>query len=78
MEGAGHRAREAATSSEEEAGMMTLVTGFIGIAMLVAFLGILVWWIKALPFTIIVGAVVLMLLRDLVQALRAGDSGARR
>lgn len=57
---------------------MTLVTGIIGIAMLVAFLGILVWWIKALPFTIIVIAVVLLLLWDFVQTLRSGNSGAGR
>ncbi|MGH7313564.1 MAG: hypothetical protein ACREJV_10350 [Candidatus Rokuibacteriota bacterium] len=58
--------------------MMTLVTGIIGIAMLVAFLGLLVWWIKALPFTIIVVAVVGLLLYDFVQTLRYGDSGPRR
>ena len=38
--------------------MMTLVTGIIGIAMLMAFLGILLWWIKAVPLIIIVVAVV--------------------
>jgi hypothetical protein len=58
--------------------MMTLVTGIIGIAMLVAFLGILVWWIKALPFTIIVIAVVLLLLWDFVQTLRSGNGGTGR
>jgi hypothetical protein len=58
--------------------MMTLVTGIVGIAMLVAFLGFLVWWIKDLPFTIIVVAVVLLLLYDFVQTLRYGDSGAGR
>ena len=57
---------------------MTLVTGIVGIAMLVMFLGFLVWWIKALPFTIIVVAVVLLLLYDFVQTLRAGNSGAQR
>jgi hypothetical protein len=58
--------------------MMTLVTGIIGIAMLMTFLGVLVWWIKALPFTVIVVAVVLMLIWDFVQTLRSGDSGAGR
>jgi hypothetical protein len=57
---------------------MTLVTGIVGIALLLTFLGILVWWIKALPLTIIVVAVVLMLLYDFVQTLRGGDSGAGR
>jgi hypothetical protein len=58
--------------------MMTLVTGIIGIAMLMTFLGVLVWWIKALPFTVIVVAVVLMVIWDFVQTLRSGDSGAGR
>lgn len=58
--------------------MMTFVTGIVGIAMLVAFLGFLVWWIKALPFAIIVVVVVLLLLYDFVQTLRHGDSGAGR
>ena len=57
---------------------MTLVTGIIGIAMLVAFLGFLVWWIKDLPFTIIVVVVVLLLLYDFVRTLRYGDSGTGR
>jgi hypothetical protein len=58
--------------------MMMLVTGIIGIAMMVGFLGFLVWWIKDLPFTIIVIGVVLLLLHDFVQTLRYGDSGGRR
>jgi hypothetical protein len=57
---------------------MTLVTGIVGIAMLLAFLGTLVWWIKALPLTIIVVAVVLMLLYDFVQTLRSGDGAPGR
>ena len=45
----------AARSQEREGVMiMTLITGIIGIAMLVAFLGIMVWWVKALPLIIIV------------------------
>ena len=57
---------------------MTLVTGIVGIAMLVVFLGILVWWIKALPLTLIVVGVVLLLIYDLVQTLRYGENGAGR
>ncbi|HWC05475.1 MAG TPA: hypothetical protein VHF87_22190 [Methylomirabilota bacterium] len=56
--------------------MMTLVTGIIGIALLVAFLGVLVWWIKALPFTIIVVAVVLMAVWDFVQTVRSSNGAA--
>lgn len=58
--------------------MMTLITGIIGITMLVVFLGLLVWWIKALPFTIIVVAVVLMALFDFLQTLRWNSSGPHR
>jgi len=57
---------------------MTLVTGIVGIAMLVAFLSTLVWWIKALPFTIIVIGVVLMLLWDFVETLRSSNGGTGR
>ena len=57
---------------------MTLVTGIIGIAILLVFLGILAWWIKALPFTIIIVGVILMLLYDFVRTLRYGDSGGGR
>ena len=58
--------------------MMILVTGLVGVALLLVFLGIMVWWIKSLPFTIIVVAVVLLMLYDLVRTLRYGDSGAGR
>ena len=34
--------------------MMILITGLIGIALLATFLGIMVWWVKALPLIIIV------------------------
>ena len=57
---------------------MTLVTGIIGIAMLVAFLGFLVWWIKDLPFTTIVVGVILLLLYDFVRTLRYGNGGGGR
>jgi hypothetical protein len=58
--------------------MTTLITGIIGIAMLVTFLGIMLWWVKALPLIIIIGGVVLLLLYDFVQTLRFGENGARR
>ncbi|MBI3028434.1 MAG: hypothetical protein HYY64_02865 [Candidatus Rokubacteria bacterium] len=58
--------------------MMTLVTGIIGIAMMVGFLGFLVWWIRDLPFTIIVVVVVLLMLYDFVQTVRYGNGGGGR
>ena len=58
--------------------MMILITGLIGIAMLGAFLGIMVWWVKALPLIIIVVGVFVLLLFDLVQELRAAARGPAR
>lgn len=54
--------------------MMTLVTGLIGMVMVSTFLGIMAWWIKELPFTIIVVAAMVLLLYDFVQTLRHGDT----
>ena len=56
--------------------MMTLLTGLVGIAMVVAFLGFLVWWIKEVPFTIIVVGVLLLLVYDFVKTLLSGNGGA--
>ena len=53
--------------------MMNIVTGIIGIASVFAFLGILLWWIKALPLIIIVSLVMLLLLWDFVQTLIYGE-----
>ena len=53
-----------------------LITGLIGIAMLVAFLGFMLVWVKAIPLIIIVVLVVGLLIYDFVQTLRAGESGA--
>lgn len=54
----------------------TLITGIIGIAMLVAFVGFMVWWVPALPLIIIVGGVLMLVLVDFIQTLRSGESGA--
>jgi hypothetical protein len=58
--------------------MMILITGLIGIAMLATFLGIMVWWVKALPLIIIVVGVLALLLFDFVQELRDASKGAAR
>ncbi len=57
---------------------MTLITGIVGLAMLVAFLGILLWWIKAPSLTVIVVAVLVLQIWDFVRTLRSGDSRAER
>ena len=57
---------------------MTLVTGLIGIAMLSAFLGIMLWWVPAPPLIIIVVFVLALLLYDFFQSLRPGNGDGRR
>jgi hypothetical protein len=42
--------------------------------MLATFLGIMLWWVKALPLIIIVVLVLLLLLYDFVQTVRFGDN----
>jgi uncharacterized membrane protein len=58
--------------------MTNLVTGIIGIAGVCAFLGILLWWVKAPPLIIIVGLVVVLLVYDFVQSLRAGNNNGAK
>jgi ABC-type amino acid transport system permease subunit len=58
---------------------MTLITGLIGIAMLATFLGIMLWWVKALPLIIIILFVFVLMIYDFVQTVRFGDDyGTRR
>ncbi len=52
--------------------MINLVTGILGIAMLAVFIGYMVVWVKALPLTIIVVVVMLLLVYDFVLSLRSG------
>jgi hypothetical protein len=56
--------------------IMILITGLIGIALLVTFLGIMVWWVKALPLIIIVVGVLALLLFDFAQELRAASNSS--
>jgi hypothetical protein len=58
--------------------MTNLVTGVIGIAMLLVFLGILGWWIKEAPLIIIFVGVSVLLVYDFLQTLRFGSNGANR
>jgi hypothetical protein len=55
--------------------IMTLITGLIGIALLATFLGIMIWWVKALPLIIIVLVVLALLIWDFVQELRDASKG---
>jgi hypothetical protein len=57
---------------------MTLVTGLVGIVMMVVFLGFLVWWLRELSFTLIVVGVIGLVLYDFVRTLRYGENGPGR
>jgi hypothetical protein len=56
--------------------MTNLITGIIGIAGVLAFLGILLWWIKAPPLIIICAIVMLLLLHDFVSSFREAPSAS--
>jgi hypothetical protein len=58
--------------------MTNLVTGIIGLAMVMAFLGFMLVWVKAVPLIIIVVFVMILAVTDFVQTLRAGSNGASR
>jgi hypothetical protein len=56
--------------------MTNFITGLIGIAGVCVFLGILLWWIKAVPLIIICVLVMALLINDFRQTLRANGNGA--
>jgi hypothetical protein len=57
---------------------MTFITGIIGIVLVLAFLGVMLWWVPAIPLIIIVVVVMLLLIYDFVQTLRYGENGGSR
>jgi hypothetical protein len=57
--------------------VITLVTGIIGISMLLAFVGIMVWWVRALPLIIIFAVCIALLVYDFVRTLLYGEEGTR-
>ena len=58
--------------------MRDVVPGIIGIALVTTFLGIMVWWVQALPLIIIVVGVLILLIYDWIKTLRFGVSGPGR
>ena len=58
--------------------VMTILAGIVGMAMLLTFLGILLWWIQALPLILIVALVVVLLVYDWIKTVRYGENGAAR
>jgi hypothetical protein len=58
--------------------MTNIISGIIGIAMLAAFLGIMLWWVPAPPLIIIVVFVILLLIWDFVSTSIWGEGNGRR
>ena len=56
--------------------MTNFITGLIGVVGVCTFLGIMLWWIKAIPLIIICGAVAALLIWDFYQSLGANGNGA--
>ena len=63
---------------EEEIVMTNLITGIIGLAMVMTFLGFMVVWVPAPPLIIIMVGVMILAVVDFVQSLRGKDTGAGR
>lgn len=51
-----------------------LVTGIIGIAVVAAFLGFLMWWLKSLPLSIIMLGVIALMVYDVASSVRANGN----
>jgi hypothetical protein len=58
--------------------ILILVCGILGIALFTAFLGFMLWWVRALPLIIIVAVCTALLIYDFVQTLRFGENGGQR
>lgn len=53
--------------------MTNLITGIIGITLVISFLTFMLVWVPAPPLIIIVIAVMVMLIVDFVQSVRSGN-----
>jgi hypothetical protein len=51
-----------------------LIFGAIAIVLLGIFLGIMVWWVKALPLVVIIGFVMILIVYDWVRTVRLGEN----
>jgi hypothetical protein len=63
---------------DREIAVMVLIGGIVGIAMYLAFLGFMLWWVPALPLMIIVAVCTALLIFDLAHTLRYGEGNPRR
>ena len=58
--------------------MAVFISGIIGIAMFVGFLGFMLVWVPAPPLIVIVVVCTLLLIYDFVQTLRFGENSPDR
>lgn len=58
--------------------MRDFVAGIIGIATVSVFMGVVLWWVPALPLVVISIVVAAMLIFDFIQTVRYGENGERR
>ena len=58
--------------------MAVFISGIIGIAMFIGFLGFMLVWVPAPPLIIIVIVCTLLLIYDFVQTLRFGENSPDR
>jgi hypothetical protein len=54
--------------------MTNFITGIIGVAGVMIFLGFLLWWIKAVPLIIICAVVMALLVTDFVKSFRSNNN----
>lgn len=58
--------------------MVNFVTGMIGIAAVSAFLGVMLWWVRAPPLIFIALVVLALLIVDFVRSVRAGNGNGAK
>ena len=58
--------------------MTNLITGIIGLAMVMTFLGFMAIWVKAIPLIIIIVGVMILAVIDFVQSVRAKENSVSR
>ena len=63
---------------KEERIMTNFITGIIGIAGVMTFLGIMLWWVTAPPLIVIVVFVMLLLVYDFITTLRSGNGNGAK
>jgi hypothetical protein len=56
--------------------MTNVITGIVGLGMVMTFLGFMVVWVPALPLIIIIVGVMILAVFDFFQSLRTKENGA--